>query len=72
MEIIDIEDENQDFQKQIEDENGWKIHESSSNESYYYGDTDKFILEGTFEAIGISPWYIGKFLKDTVRNDVRV
>ena len=71
MEIVDIEDENLEIQKQIVNK-GWKIHESSSNESSDYNDTDRFMVENTFEATGISPWYIGKFLKDTVRNDVRV
>ena len=72
MEIIDIEDENREFQEVFLSKDGWEQSEQNGNDNLDYDEHNAFILDSTFAAIGVSPWYIGKYLKDTVRNDVRV
>lgn len=70
MEIIDVEEENGQFKEDyLQQENG-NEKDSGSNEPE--DDANKFIASSTFAAIGLSPWYIGKFLKDTFRNDNKV
>ena len=76
MELYDIEEENREFHENFLNKEGWESNEPLTDEDKAESDgngaPDAFILENTFAATGITPWYIGKLLKDTVRNDIRV
>lgn len=70
MDIIDIEEENEKFQNEY-----LQSDESKNTIPYSDGssaDGRKFVEYNVSEEISIPPIYFGKFLKDTVRNDVRV
>ena len=70
MDIVNLEEENQEFQKEYLQKEELECKDSNSKENVE--DDEKFIRENTYAELGISPWYIGKFLKDTVRNDGKV
>ena len=63
-----IDSENKAFQDELLTKES--VSEKVSNDSVV--DNKKFITGSTFADLGISPYYIGRFLKDTVRNDNKV